>query len=102
MIKAALPHVVRNRVEAAYARSNLFERGQPVRAAAYPDGRLGALPGPRDQGRFQSLRVKSTDDPAGGVEDPVALLPAVYAIAPDNNLYRSVIRLVAVQSNATR
>ena len=26
VIEAALPHVVRNRVEAAYARSDLFER----------------------------------------------------------------------------
>ena len=28
MIEAALAHVVRNRVEAAYARSDLFERRQ--------------------------------------------------------------------------
>ena len=38
VIEAALAHVVRNQTEAAYARSDLFER----RAAA--DGRLGRVP----------------------------------------------------------
>ena len=52
VIEAALAHVVRNRVEAAYARSDLFERRR------IPDGRLGALPGPGDGGRPGALRVK--------------------------------------------
>ena len=42
VIEAALAHVVRNRVEAAYARSDLFER----RRILMDD--LGALPGPRE------------------------------------------------------
>ena len=45
VIEAALAHVVRDRVEAA---SRLCPLG-PVRAPACPDGRLVALPDPRDR-----------------------------------------------------
>ena len=43
----------------------------PVRAAAYPDGRLGALPGPRVGGGPGARGVKRPVDPAGGVENLV-------------------------------
>ena len=52
VVETALAHVVRNRVEAAYGPLG------PVRAAACPDGRLGALPGPGDGGGPGALRVK--------------------------------------------
>ena len=38
VVEAALAHVVGNQTEAAYARSDLFERRPPA------DGRLGGLP----------------------------------------------------------
>ena len=64
VIEAALAHVVRNRVEAAYTPL------RPVRAPADVDGRVGALPGPRNRGGFGALIVKRSVDPAGGVEKP--------------------------------
>ena len=51
VIEAALAHVVRNKVEAAYARSNLFER----RRILMED--LVALSGPRDGEGFGALTI---------------------------------------------
>ena len=39
VMEAALSHVIRNQVEAAYARSDLFERRR------VPDGAVGRIPG---------------------------------------------------------
>ena len=58
VIEAALAHVVRNRVEAAYAR--LYPLG-PVRTPACPAERLGALPGRRAGGGPGTLGVKRAD-----------------------------------------
>ena len=52
ILKTALAHVIRNRVEVAYARSDLFERPRIL------DGRLGALSGPRDGGEPGALTVR--------------------------------------------
>ena len=67
VIEAALAHVVRNQVEAAYARSDLFERRRVLMDdwARYLAQGTG--------GGFRGLRVKRPVDPAGGVENPGAV-----------------------------
>ena len=49
VIEAAPAHVVRNKVEAAYARSDLFERRRRLMDdwEAYPDGKRGQTVAPR-------------------------------------------------------
>ena len=70
VIEAALAHVVRNRVEAAYARSDLFGRRRILMDdwARYLARGTGGGPG--------ALGVNRPVDSAGGVE-------AVYPVAPD-------------------
>ncbi len=64
VIEAALAHVVRNRVEAAYARSDLFERRRILMDdwARYLARGPGGGPG--------ALGVNRPVDSAGGVETP--------------------------------
>ena len=62
VIKAALAHVVGNKVEAAYARSDLFERRRRLMGDWEP-----ALPASARSGRDQRLRRRRRPTPACGL-----------------------------------
>ena len=53
VVEAALAHVVGNQTEAAYARSDLFERPPPA------DGRLGGLPRRRARANGRATPVEA-------------------------------------------
>ena len=55
-----------------FLRRRLLDPLGPVRTPAYPDGRVGALPGPREGEGLEALGVKRLVDPTGGLEIPVA------------------------------
>ena len=57
VVEAVLAHVVRNQTEAAYARSDLFDRRQQIREVAY-DGNTSSLPVVGEPG----LEINKTDD----------------------------------------